>query len=129
MKVGNPLFSGDNLDILLQLHRDMSRSGLILATLILCVSGCRDNRRLELAAGALSKSADACLIAVRDRGAKYETCPDCAALSTLATQYIEAGGFQDGVPLKTALVAEEARTSAWMARAMSGSGDPRLAIW
>ena len=102
---------------------------LIFVAVILGASGCRDSRRMELAAKALSKSADACLVAVRDHGAKYETCPDCTALSALSMQYIETGGFQDGVPAKIALIAEQARTSAWMARAQSISGNPRLAIW
>lgn len=105
------------------------RSVTIPCAIILAISGCRDERRLELAAQALSKSADACLVAVRDHGAKYETCPDCTALGALSMQYIEAGGIQDGVPARIALIAEQARTTAWTARAKSLSGNPRLAIW
>lgn len=107
------------------------RSAPILCAIILGISGCRDERRLELAAQALSKSADACLVAVRDHGAKYETCPDCTALSALSEQYIEAGGFdpQHPAPARIELVAERARTTAWMARATSASDGRTLSIW
>ncbi len=107
------------------------RSVLIMVAVILGVSGCRDNRRLELAARALATSADSCLIAVRDRGAKYDECPDCRALDALATQYIEAGGFDPNrpAPARIELIAERARTTAWMALATSASGGRTLSIW
>jgi hypothetical protein len=44
-------------------------------------------------------------------------------------QCIEAGGFDDKVPARIAVVAERARVSAWMARAVSASGNRRVTIW
>ena len=82
-----------------------------------------------MTAEALSKSADQCLLDVRDRKLKYETSPNCTALSALSMQYVEAGGFQDDPPPAYALTAEGARTRAWMALATSACDGCSLSIW
>src|SRR5207237_1821683 len=91
------------------------------------LSGCQASRshdRLERAARALSDAADKCLLEVRDRKLRYDTAPDCLALGALSKQYIEAGGtFGEDGPSKHALIAEQARTTAWMARATSEAGN------
>jgi hypothetical protein len=95
--------------------------------LISCNSG--GSERLELTANALSKSADECLLDVRDRGLKYETSSHCTSLKTLSMQHTEAGGFRSETPAKYALIAAEARATAWAARAVSASGNPAINIW
>jgi len=114
----------------------MARLALVTpgSVLIVMLSGCLDfasNNRLEVAANALSHAADEYLYLydVRDRKLKYESAPNCTALSALSTQYIEAGGFDKNIPAKYQLIAEQARTVAWMARAISASGNPALRIW
>jgi|CXWL01.1.fsa_nt_gi hypothetical protein len=112
----------------------MARLALVTpgSVLIVMLSGCLDfasNNRLEVAANALSHAADECLYDVRDRKLKYESAPNCTALSALSTQYIEAGGFDKNTPAEYQLIAEQARTVAWMARAISASGNPALRIW
>lgn len=96
------------------------------------LSGCldiSDNDRLEITARALSDAADRCLLDVRDRKLKYDNALNCTALGALSMQYIEAGGFQTDTPAKYALIAEQARATAWTARAVSESGNPGIRIW
>ena len=102
---------------------------VVAAATVFSVTGCADNARLELSANALSKAADECLLDVRDRRMKYEKSPNCASLSTLSLQYIEAGGFRTETPAKYALIAEKARATAWIALATSESGNRLLRIW
>jgi hypothetical protein len=66
---------------------------------------------------------------VRDKDAKYENSQNCRSLGRLAQQYIEAGGFKDSAPPQADRIAESARARAWMALAISKTGDKRLTIW
>jgi hypothetical protein len=84
---------------------------------------------LLVAAQALVKTAEECLYDVRDRHFKYETSPNCSALSVQAERYIEAGGFRDDTPDNVSLIAAQAKTTAWMARAISLAGNRPLRIW
>jgi hypothetical protein len=102
---------------------------IVVSVAALAIVGCTDNMRLELSATALSKAADECLYDVRDRRMKYEKSPNCVSLGTLATQYIEAGGFRPETPSKYELIAEKARRVAWVALATSESGNRPLRIW
>ena len=101
-------------------------------TLSIFLSGCSGGNRdykLEIATRALSDAAEKCLLDVRDRNLKYDSASNCTALDALAKQYIEAGGLDKKEPIEYQLIAEQARTMAWMARAISASGNPRLRIW
>ena len=102
---------------------------LIAATMSVLYACGSDDGRLELTAKALSTAADQCLLDVRDRKLKYETSSSCNSLRTLSLQHTEAGGFRSETPPRYALMAAEARATAWAARAISASGDPALSIW
>lgn len=93
------------------------------------VGACADHARLELVANAFSDAAEKCLLDVRDRKIKYDKSPSCTSLEALSKQYIDAGGMWNDTPAKSALVAEQARTMAWMALAISETGNPALSIW
>ena len=101
----------------------------ILVMLCFLIAACRSNTRAMMAAKALSEAADECLYDVRDRGLRYENASHCSALGPLAQQYIGAGGFQEGAPTDAALVAEQARAVAWMARATSLADGQPVSIW
>ena len=93
--------------------------------------GCELARKPGLQAGAdaLSRAAEDCLVDVRDRRLTFEASRHCSALSALSKSYIHEGGFQENVPAKIGLVAEQARTMAWMARAISNCRDCARSIW
>jgi hypothetical protein len=103
--------------------------GLIL--LFSCVSACsREGRtQQERIAIELRDAAVRCLTDVRDHDSKYENSQHCRSLSRLAQQYIEAGGFKDSASTQANRIAEGARARAWMALAISKTGDKRLNIW
>jgi hypothetical protein len=100
----------------------------VAATVVICGACSSASSKLKPLAEALSNTADQCLVDVRDRGASFETSQNCSALGPLASAYIEAGGFQNE-PAEIRLVAERARTTAWMARAASLPGGKGLSIW
>ena len=103
---------------------------IVIAITSSLVYACGSNDgRMELTAKALSKAADECLLDVRDRKLKYETSPNCNSLRSFSMQHTEAGGFRSDTPAKYALTATEARATAWMARAVSASGNPAISIW
>jgi hypothetical protein len=66
---------------------------------------------------------------VRDRSVKYENSENCRSLSKIAQHYIAAGGLKDSAPSRADRIVESARARAWMALAISKTGDPRLTIW
>src|SRR5262245_42109591 len=101
---------------------------IIVITLLL-LTGCNSDQQLEQAARNLSSAAEACLLDVRDRAMKYEGSHHCADLGKISLRYIEAGGERSDTPVRHQLTAEQARTMAWMARAISASGNPGLSIW
>jgi hypothetical protein len=101
-----------------------------LLLLISLVSACSSSdSRLETIAAQLSEAVNRCVIDVRDKTAKYETSQNCRSLGRIAQQYIEAGGLKENAPCRADRIAEAARARAWMALAVSKSGDPGLSIW
>ena len=100
---------------------------LLSASLLMGCSG--TDGRLEMTARAFSRAADECLYDVRDRKFKYEGSQNCNALGTLSMQFIEAGGFKEDISDRIALIAEKGLKTAWMARAVSASGNRPLTLW
>jgi len=101
-----------------------------LLLLIPLMSACSSNEsRLEAIATQLSDAVKRCVIDVRDKTSKYETSQNCRSLGRIAQQYIDAGGLKESAPCRADRIAEAARARAWMALAVSKSGDPGLAIW
>ncbi len=100
--------------------------GLFIAILH---SSCSDDTKLELAATAFKNAAQECMLDVRDHRMKYNSSPACASLGTLSLQYLEAGGEDKNTPHKYALIAEQGRTMAWTALAISESGGKPLKLW
>lgn len=88
-----------------------------------------DQSKLEPLARQLHDAVDRCLSDVRDRGVKYESSQYCRGLAKVAQQYVEAGGLKVDAACRADRIAENARARAWMALAISKSGDPRLSIW
>jgi hypothetical protein len=103
--------------------------GLVL--LVAWISACSREGRSEheRIAVQLRDAATRCLGDVRDHDVKYESSQNCRSLSRLAQQYIEAGGFKDSAPSQANRMAESARARAWMALAISKTGDKHLSIW
>jgi hypothetical protein len=93
--------------------------------------GCQqpDSARLAAAVEAFSKAADECLLDIRDRSMKYDRSSNCSSLGTLSRLYIDAGGGSSETPLQYEIVFERARATAWIARAISETGDSSLRIW
>jgi hypothetical protein len=58
-----------------------------------------------------------------------DTSPNCRALSDIAKRYITAGGLKQSAPCVADRIAEGAHAKAWMAVAVSKTGDPNLVIW
>jgi hypothetical protein len=70
-----------------------------------------------------------CRADVVDRATKYEDSTHCRSLSAIAQQYVQAGGFTDKTSCPADRIAETARARAWMALAVSRTGDKGLAVW
>jgi hypothetical protein len=101
-----------------------------LFLLVLLIAGCSQQpSHLETIAHELSDSASRCVRDVRDHGVKYENSENCRSTGKIAQQYIAAGGLKDSAPSRADRIAESARARAWMALAISKTGDPRLTIW
>jgi hypothetical protein len=102
----------------------------LLVSLALLAPGCSsETSPLDSIAGQMSGAANRCVADVRDRKVKYESSESCRALGRLAQQYIAAGGLKDSAPSRADRIAESARARAWMALAISKTGDPNLSIW
>jgi hypothetical protein len=96
----------------------------------LLVAGCSSSEvKLEPIANKLQEAVNHCRADVLERGAKYEDSTHCRALSAIARQYVEAGGFTDKTSCPADRIAETARARAWMALAISKTGDKGLAVW
>lgn len=106
---------------------------LLVFMIFFLVGGCfldTKNEKLKDLASSLQKVADECLHDVRDKGLKYEESSNCSALGALAKMYIAAGGWEDlDLVAEHARIANGALTTAWMARAISASGNPLIKIW
>ena len=77
----------------------------------------------------MNTAADRCVTDVLDRKVKYESSENCQLLGKLAHQYTAAGGLKNSAPSRADRIAESARARAWMALAISKTGDPNLSIW
>ena|SRR5437588_8100461 len=100
---------------------------LLVPWIFACSPG--SNAQLETIAHQLNDEVNRCLGDVRDTNAKYENSQHCRSLGKIAQRYIEAGGFKDSTPSRADRIAESARAKAWMALAISKTGDRRLTIW
>ena len=108
------------------------RGGLVLLALSAALCGCQPDAsqaRLKDTATALAKAADACLLDVRDKKLKYDKSPQCDSLRSLYLQHLDAGGFRPETPAQYALIAAEAKATAWSARAISEAGNVPVVIW
>jgi len=85
--------------------------------------------QLDVIARELETTVNRCVIDVRDKTSKYETSPNCRSLSEIAKRYVAAGGLKQGAPCAADRIAEGAHAKAWMALAISKTGDPNLVIW
>ena len=102
----------------------------LLLSLLLLIAACSsESSELVSIANQLNEAVNRCMVDVRDRQIKYESSENCRALSPIARQYISAGGLKDNAPARADRVAERARARAWMALAISKTGDPHLSIW
>ena len=108
------------------------RSGFVLLALSAALCGCKPDAnqvRLKDTATALAKAADACLLDVRDKKLKYDKSPQCDSLRSFYLQHLGAGGFRPETPAQYALIAAEAKATAWSARAISEAGNVPVVIW
>jgi hypothetical protein len=108
----------------------MRRAPMLAIAMSLLAAACshRDTL-LDAIARELEATVNRCVIDVRDKTAKYETSPNCRALSEIAKRYVAAGGLKQSAPCLADRIAEGARAKAWMALAVSRTGDPNLMIW
>ena len=104
-------------------------AALLFLTMSLLSACSSSDSTLEPLARELHDAVDRCLSDVRDRGVKYESSQYCRALTKVAQQYVEAGGLKEAAGCRADRIAENERARAWMALAISKSGDPRLSIW
>ena len=113
-----------------RISRSNSTHTSLLFSLLLLIAGCSsESSELDSIANQLNEAVNRCMIDVRDRQIKYETSENCRGLSRIARQYISAGGLKDNAPARADRIAERARARAWMALAISKTGDPHLSIW
>jgi hypothetical protein len=108
----------------------MKASIVLLLAVMSLISACSSREtQLDPIADQLSAAVNRCVIDVRDKGDKYETSENCRSLGEIAKQYIAAGGLKESAPCRADRLAESARARAWMAVAVSKSGDPNLTVW
>ena len=94
----------------------------------LLAGACSKDTQLDSIARELETTVNRCVIDVRDKTSKYDTSPNCRALSDIAKRYIAAGGLKQSAPCVADRIAEGAHAKAWMALAVSKTGDPNLVI-
>lgn len=102
---------------------------LMALTMSLLATDCSKDTQLDSIARELETTVDRCVIDVRDKTSKYDTSPNCRALSEIAKRYVAAGGLKQSAPCVADRIAEGAHAKAWMALAVSRTGDPNLMIW
>ena len=104
---------------------------MLLAVIAATPVGAQTPRdRLMMAAKAFHGQADACLFDVRDKSRKFEESVECKRLGAFHFHYVESGGGRPETPAEIELVAAQGRTTAWMAKAISESGEgPFTKIW
>ena len=106
----------------------MRTAPLLAMTMSLLATACSKDTQLDLIARELETTVNRCVIDVRDKTSKYETSPNCRALSEIAKRYIAAGGLKQSAPCTADRSTEGAHAKAWRALAISKSGDPNLMI-
>jgi len=110
----------------------MIRSSRIAPLLLLplLASACSSSEsKLEPIANRLREAVNRCVVDVLEPSTTYENSTHCRSLSGIARQYVEAGGFTDKTSCPADRIAETARARAWMALAVSRTGDQGLAVW
>jgi hypothetical protein len=108
----------------------MMKTALVLAMGMALLGGaCSKDTQLDSIARELEATVNRCVVDVRNKTLKYDTSPNCRALSDIAKQYIAAGGLKQSAPCVADRIAEGAHAKAWMALAVSKTGDPNLVIW
>jgi hypothetical protein len=107
----------------------MRTTPMLAMAMSLLAASCSKDTQLDSIARELETTVNRCVIDVRDKTSKYETSPNCRALSETAKRYIAAGGLKQSAPCTADRIAEGAHAKAWMALAISKSGDPNLVIW
>src|ERR1700754_379875 len=111
------------------MRRNKSSAPLLLLLLPLMTACSSSGSKLDSIASDLTDAVNRCVVDVRDRRVTYEDSANCRSMGRIAQQYIDAGGFRDGAPCQADRIAESARAKAWMALAMSRTGNPNLSIW
>src|SRR6187551_1262824 len=104
----------------------MRMAPMLAMTMSLLATACSKDTQLDSIARELETTVNRCVIDVRDKTSKYDTSSNCRALSDIAKRYIAAGGLKQSAPC---VAAEGAHAKAWMALAVSKTGDPNLVIW
>jgi hypothetical protein len=107
------------------------KASIVLPLAVMSLMSACSSRESQLdpIADQLSAAVNRCVIDVRDKGDKYETSENCRSLGEIAKQYVAAGGLKESAPCRADRLAESARARAWMAVAVSKSGDPNLTVW
>jgi hypothetical protein len=107
----------------------MKSTSMLAIGVALLAAACSKDTQLDSIARELEATVNRCVIDVRDKTSKYDTSPNCRALSDIAKRYIAAGGLKQSAPCVADRIAEGAHAKAWMALAVSKTGDPNLVIW
>ena len=101
----------------------------VLAPFLLMLASCSSDAQLDKIANQLNEGVNRCVIDVLQKSSTYETSDNCRSLGPIAKQYIDAGGLKQSAPCRADRIAEAARARAWMALAVSKTGDKQLMIW
>jgi hypothetical protein len=107
----------------------MKTASIFAMGIALLAAACSKDTQLDSIARELEATVNRCVVDVRNKTLKYDTSPNCRALSDIAKQYIAAGGLKQSAPCVADRIAEGAHAKAWMALAVSKTGDPNLVIW
>ena len=99
----------------------MRTASMLAVAMSLLATACSKDTQLDSIAEA---TVNRCVKDVRDKTSKYDTSPNCRAVSEIAKRYIAAGGLKQSAPCIADRIAEGARAKAWMALAVSRTGDP-----
>jgi hypothetical protein len=102
---------------------------LAMTAALFTVACSHQDTQLDVIARELEATVNRCVIDVRDKTSKYETSPNCRSLSEIAKRYVAAGGLKQSAPCTADRIAEGSHAKAWMALAISKTGDPNLMIW
>src|SRR6476619_4772481 len=111
-------------------NKIMRSAPMLAMILALLATACsHQDTQLDAIARELEATVNRCVIDVRDKTSKYETSSNCRSLSEIAKRYVAAGGLKQSAPCTADRIAEGSHAKAWMALAISKTGDPNLMIW